>query len=216
MKGDKYRQIFYGGIAIWVLLILGTLIYIQLAGVGKSNEHRSQIPAFDSPEQQAATTGSTDANVKNSAAQDDLVGQKIPYFSVAKYGGGAITPKDLKGKPAVIEFFASWCPHCRRMAPILDRTVGKRKGINYLMVSSAREKRPVVAKWYKSFLGRPMKASLGFDDHLDAARHFGVKAYPTLVFVDSRGMIQYITTGEMTASKINSNLNSIAAKTTKH
>lgn len=34
----------------------------------------------------------------------------------------------LKGdKPVLVEFFASWCPHCQKMHPILDRVEKKEK-----------------------------------------------------------------------------------------
>ncbi len=48
------------------------------------------------------------------------VGKPAPGFVLPRVGGGEIDIADFAGKPMVINFWASWCPPCRREALVLE------------------------------------------------------------------------------------------------
>jgi cytochrome c biogenesis protein CcmG/thiol:disulfide interchange protein DsbE len=57
----------------------------------------------------------------------------LPAFRLQVLGpdpgsGAVVTEKDLAGKPAVINFWASWCGPCRREAPMLEQMARKYEG----------------------------------------------------------------------------------------
>ena len=62
----------------------------------------------------------------------------------------------LKG-PAVLEFGASWCEHCRAAQPLVSAAMAKFPGVRFI--------------WVEDGKGRPL------------GRSFGVKLWPTLVFL---------------------------------
>ncbi len=59
--------------------------------------------------------------------------------------------------PAVIEFGASWCGHCQAAKPLIEAALARYPGLRFIWVEDGR--------------GRPL------------GRSFGVKLWPTLVFL---------------------------------
>ena len=43
-----------------------------------------------------------------------LVGEKAPNFALRGFDGGVVYMEELRGKPVVLNFWASWCIFCRK------------------------------------------------------------------------------------------------------
>ena len=50
-----------------------------------------------------------------------LIGQPAPDFTLTTFDGNVVRLNDFRGRPVVINFWASWCPPCRTEAPALDK-----------------------------------------------------------------------------------------------
>ena len=102
-------------------LTLGAVAGIALvAGFGWSQRRRAAEPASDKPAvgvapAASAGTSAAPANAAASAPAADLWSQGFD-----RPEGGRIELASLKGKPLVINFWATWCPPCVREMPLLD------------------------------------------------------------------------------------------------
>ncbi len=54
-------------------------------------------------------------------AQEPVNFHAVSNASFAQPGGGSLKTEVLKGRPAVINFWATWCPPCREELPLLAR-----------------------------------------------------------------------------------------------
>jgi len=112
-------------------------------------------------------------------------GNAAPSFELELLdGSGVLTDEKLKGKPVVINFWASWCIPCREEAPLLEKTwrAYKNDGVIFLGVNIKDAESD--AKRFVDEFGITYPTVRDLDQSL--TKDFGVKGLPETFFVDHR------------------------------
>ena len=141
-------------------------------------------------------------------AQTLQAGASAPDFTLAALDSSTVHLAELRGHPVIINFWATWCAPCvDEMPELASRYAAHRAdGLVVLAVNGDREKEDKVRRF-------TARMSLAFpvllDPRLAAATAFGVTQLPTTVFVDSTGVIRYISAGPILASQLEAGLRTI-------
>ena len=129
-------------------------------------------------------------------AAQPSVSRTAPPFSLKDTNGNIYSSTQLAGKPAVINFFATWCPPCREEIPGFVEVYNKHKENGFEMIgisldTDTRENLP----------GFLMSNKIGykvlFGDLATARAYGGVSALPTTFFVGKDGEIKNVHVGYM-------------------
>jgi cytochrome oxidase Cu insertion factor (SCO1/SenC/PrrC family) len=113
------------------------------------------------------------------------VSGRAPAFTLTGTDGHQVTLASLAGKPAVINFWASYCPPCRAEMPLLQKLVGQQTGARLVLVDEGDSSQS--AHDFLSSLGIKQPALL--DSNLGVGHAYGAIALPTTVFVRADGTI---------------------------
>ncbi|MBS0011552.1 MAG: redoxin domain-containing protein, partial [Bacteroidales bacterium] len=83
----------------------------------------------------------TAINAQDGESTLTRVGQEAPAFSCTTVEGDLVDTKAMKGKVIWINFFATWCPPCKKELPALEKNVMDRYGDNpdFVLVVLGRE-----------------------------------------------------------------------------
>jgi peroxiredoxin len=114
-------------------------------------------------------------------------GDPAPRFSAKTLDGEKYTSDSLKGKVVLIQFWATWCPYCKKDEPALE-TVTKefeKAGLVVLAVDMGEPRRKV--KKFVEASPRPWKIVLAEDTTLAAICE--AKGYPMYVVIDRDGIV---------------------------
>jgi thiol-disulfide isomerase/thioredoxin len=100
---------------------------------------------------------------------------------------GADWSEQLTGQVTIVEFFATWCPHCRRSLPGYQRLQETRPV--RLIIVDVEEDPALVAAFFTEH-PPPTGAGVLVDPDGRASRAFGVKGFPSGVLIDQAGIVR--------------------------
>jgi thioredoxin len=139
-------------------ILMGVLSALILAACGGASEARSAQNENQQKEQQSKTT----------TVMKPIHLTKAEFLKkVVDYEGNPTEWKYLGEKPAIIDFYASWCGPCKRVAPILDELAAEYGDkIDIYKIDTEQEQ--------------------------ELAAAFGIRSIPTLLFVPMEGKPQMV------------------------
>src|SRR5687768_263175 len=77
--------------------------------------------------------------------------REMPDFSISDTSGKTWNAEAMKGKLVLIDYWATWCPPCKEMFPVLDKLHAKYKQRGFELLSvSVDQKKADLDKYLKS------------------------------------------------------------------
>ncbi len=140
------------------------------------------------------------------ASSDPLIGHPAPNFSLPllrpQNNASVLSLSDLKGKPVVLNFWASWCAPCKEELPLLERTWShlQAQGTDVLFLGIDFQEARNVATTFLQLYGISYPIVLDGDGAVTLT--YGITALPQTVFINRAGVVARRIPGELTTTTL--------------
>lgn len=157
-------------------------------------------PALRKPMLMALFTGSLVWFVGSFAlALQPATGQKLPALDFQSQQGQTVSLAAFKGKPVVVNLWATWCPPCVREMPVLQQAQLDRPEVHFVFLNQG-ESPAKVAAWLQS---RQLKLdNVLMDEARTAGAAFQQSALPMTLFFDADGQLVSTRIGQLSQATL--------------
>jgi thiol-disulfide isomerase/thioredoxin len=152
-------------------------------------------PAVTNPAETTDRTATTDTT-------DEAI-EPMPDFTVLDRDGNPVKLSDLRGKPVILNFWASWCGPCQSEMPDFQKayeTYGD--DVHFMIVNVTDGSREAVETARAYVDGQGYTFPIYFDTTLEAAILYGASAIPLSVFMDAEGRYVAHASGALSAATL--------------
>jgi thiol-disulfide isomerase/thioredoxin len=124
--------------------------------------------------------------------QSDWLNKQAPDFNVDLLDGAPLTLSSLRGRPVVLDFWATWCGPCIASMPSMIELARDFEGKVEFIAINQQEDPEEVREFVTSRLWN-LRVGLDVDGSLN--RLFGVNAIPYTLIIDPQGVVRHVHIG---------------------
>lgn len=190
------------------VILLAVLALLLVAAAGG---YQYLSGRYEAAEDTQIEGGEEGQNNENSDQTED---EEIPPdFTVYDQDGNAVSLSSFRGKPVVINFWATWCGWCKEEMPYFQtmwETYGQ--DVHFLMINITdgyqETKEKGVAYVEESGYSFPVY----YDTDQDVASKYYIPGLPMTLFLDSQGRAIRGVSGAVTESKLDAYIRDLMEK----
>ena len=120
-------------------------------------------------------------------------GALAPDFLLERLDSGELRLSDFRGKPVVLNFWATWCAPCRKEIPLLVEAYDKYRDQGLVIVGlNLQEGKSIVGPYARDF---GMDFPIAIDRDGEVGDEYRLLGLPTTYFIDRDGVVRGVYTG---------------------
>ena len=177
-----------------VVMVVAVTVLIW-AGVHNARERRLKMQEMTAAQASKAAMSMPEANAASAGGMaPKLEGKVAPGFSLVDLDGKKVSLAELKGKPVVVNFWATWCAPCKLEMPWFEEFHKKYEGQGLVILGLAADdagKKTIGDTAHKLGVTYPVLLT---DDKVTEA-YGGVDYLPESFYVDRGGKVLIETAG---------------------
>jgi thiol-disulfide isomerase/thioredoxin len=147
--------------------------------------------------QMDATMSTTDQEA------DEIILKTQVGWQLTSLDGEVVSLSDFKGKPVLVNFWATWCPPCLAEMPLIQEYADRYKNDLVVLAINAGEDEIVVREFVTL---HDLALIFLLDPANVASAQHRIYGYPTTLFFDADGILQATHIGELDQGLIERNL----------
>jgi thiol-disulfide isomerase/thioredoxin len=131
------------------------------------------------------------AGARSSLSSLRLVGKAAPGMQIGEWiGDDPGTLADLEGKPVLLVFWATWCPHCRREMPRIEEIWQRFKDDGLVIVGVTKNSRGQTTDKVREYIGENgLTLPIGIDSTGGTSKSYSVSGIPAAALIDKSGKV---------------------------
>ncbi len=131
-------------------------------------------------------------------------GDMAPPFELTTFDGRKISLEQLRGRPIVLNFWASWCVPCKAEAKDLQEayTLFKELGVEFVGIA-VQDTREDAMKFIEEY---GVTYPNGLDETGDIARDYKIYGIPKTFVIDREGRFIFMHTGSITKEMLSNEI----------
>ena len=140
-----------------------------------------------------------------------LQGKPAPGFTLVDLDGKKVSLSDFKGRPVLVNFWATWCAPCKLEMPWFEEYRAKYKGQGFEVLGIAEDDAPkdeIVKTAKRAGVSYPVLLT----DNKVANLYGGVDSLPTSFYVDRSGKVVEETVGLAPKDEVEANIRKVVGE----
>lgn len=129
----------------------------------------------------------SDSSSQNNSSEDKKI--LAPDFTVLDYNDNEVKLSDFKGKPVVLNFWATWCFYCKEEMPDFNIAFEKYPDVEFLMLNATDGYQETIESAKKYYENEGFDFNIYFDTNSQAVNNYGITGFPTTIFIDKDGYV---------------------------
>jgi cytochrome oxidase Cu insertion factor (SCO1/SenC/PrrC family) len=130
-----------------------------------------------------------------------------PAFTLETLGGQRVSLADYRGRPVLINFWATYCAPCRREMPLIERTAAQHPRLVVLLIDE-RDSHQSASAFVAEL---QITSTVLFDGDGKAGDAYAISGLPTTFFIRPDGVIEGRYVGETNAQVLGPHVSAIGA-----
>ncbi|MBF6600022.1 MAG: TlpA family protein disulfide reductase [Dehalococcoidia bacterium] len=132
------------------------------------------------------------------------VGRVAPDFLLERADGGTLRLSDLRGRPVLVNFWATWCPPCRKEVPEIVKAYTANQAAGFVVVGVDLQENAGATNSFASEFGMKFPIVIDRTGEVGQTWRIGgpIKGIPSSYFIDRQGVVRARFFGPMSAQTI--------------
>ena len=126
-------------------------------------------------------------------SEPELLGKPAPEFTLKDVDGREITLASLRGKPVLLDFWATWCEPCRVATPHIQALHDQYKDKSLIVLGIDTNESSETARKY--FVDQKYTFANLLGSGNDVIKNYGANGIPLVVLIDKDGVVRYVRRG---------------------